>query len=874
MRENTLAGLEALIARRVQNVNLIQVTNNPLPLPEQKLLTVMTSVTPPRHGWSGRTFFVVDADASHASNPPRSEVELAYEPKAHRLVLTITPSTRRALGTATHVKVSYIDDFELELLRQLRACLQGSTRAPLVVDLWSRGALPAVPVVPTLNDEQQQALSAMTSGGAWLVWGPPGTGKTKVIVEAVSRALSQGHSVLIASHTNVAVDNVVESVVERVTEPGQVVRVGSTDKLTQKVREHPWLTVDKTAAVMTNRAARLQEIEGAIAANAAHPDRTHLSVVVQQLEQGNGLRLETALRAREAATTARHLAEDITMAGVESTRRLTALDRIDEAVQRSIASASRLPQLKHHAESTARTAYNAAQDVQVAERTLALLRVGHSDAVLKWSEATSAQHSWIAGLPWRRGEADARVRRAVELRDALAAELHCAQSGFETLRRAAAATGGEATRAHEQVQSAEFAGQHARELASEASTLQAAESTLQARLAQLESEYAEALRIVDAAPDHEEIISTARLDGTWEALAERDEYNERVAALEAAIRELNRQKKLLDDEYAATKRTLLENAPVIACTLSTLTTKAELSNRRFDTVIIDEAASAQIAQLVYAGSKADRCLAYVGDFLQNAPITDTDDAITEVDKQVLHWQQDDIFALLGVVDRASAQDNSRCVALRTQYRYPPIIAGVVNEFCYDGLLESSWRNNDDRLGQPYVVFVDTATHPEQGLRRTDASWIHPLGLDLIEAIHARHRDHSSTSMGLVCPYVAHARQAEALARRKTLAIECGTAHKFQGRQYDVVILDLMQDSGRLRWAAQADLSGNKHEVSAAKLLNVGITRAQQRLYIIGDWGVVRRTQTPGMMAIANLVGRAEFQLVSATDVLTIEHLQR
>ena len=76
----------------------------------------------------------------------------------------------------------------------------------------------------------------------------------------------------------------------------------------------------------------------------------------------------------------------------------------------------------------------------------------------------------------------------------------------------------------------------------------------------------------------------------------------------------------------------------------------------------------------------------------------------------------------------------------------------------------------------------------------------------------------------------------------------------------------MQDSGPLRWAAQADLSGNKREVSAAKLLNVGITRAQQRLYIIGDWRVVRSTQTPGMTAIASLVGRPGFELVSALDM--------
>lgn len=866
VREQTLRGLDALIARRLRQAKLVKVTNNPLPLPERKLLTVMTSVASPRSGWSGRTFVVLDADTASASDPVRTEVELAYEPSARRLVLTITPSIRRALGTATHVQVAYVDDFDLELLQQLRVRLEESTRAPLVVDLWSRVGLPPISSGSALNPEQQQALTAMTDGGAWLVWGPPGTGKTKVIVEAVAHALSRGRSVLITSHTNVAVDNVVESVAKTVTVPGQVVRVGASDNLTAKVSEHPWLTVDKAAAVMTDREARLHTIQSAIAMNRAHPDRNHLDVVVQRLEEGNGVQLESALRAQEAAITAQHLAEHISASTAESARRLAEIARIERAAEPSAIVASVLPELRDRAAAAASNAHRAAEDALSGERRLTSLRVAHSDSVLEWSKATSARQSWIAGLPWRRREADARVLRAVELRDALASEVQTAQAALDALAGEAAIMRGAATTAQEQVLVSESAERRTCELTRQASALRAEESAAQVHRAHVMEEHDEAQRSADAVSDHEGIIARAREDGTLEALAERDEYNGRVATLEAASRELDRQKKLLDDEYAATKRDLLEGAPVIACTLSSLTTKAELSNRRFDTVIVDEAASAQIAQLIYAGSKADRCLSYVGDFLQNAPITDTDDAITEDEKQTLHWQEDDIFALLGVTDRASAEENSHCVALRTQYRYPPVIADIVNDFCYDGLLESSWANSDNVAPTPYVIFVDTSDHPNQGLRRDNVSWAHPLGLDLIETIHARHQPEAIAPLGLVCPYAAHARRAEALARRKSLAIECGTAHKFQGRQYNVVILDLMQDAGPLRWAAQADLSGNKREVSAAKLLNVGITRAQQRLYIIGDWRVVRSTQTPGMTAIASLVGRPEFELISASDM--------
>ena len=72
----------------------------------------------------------------------------------------------------------------------------------------------------------------MTTPGAFFVWGPPGTGKTKVITAGVRAALAAGHTVLIASHTHVAVDNVLEGLVTGTAGssgapalvPGQVIR--------------------------------------------------------------------------------------------------------------------------------------------------------------------------------------------------------------------------------------------------------------------------------------------------------------------------------------------------------------------------------------------------------------------------------------------------------------------------------------------------------------------------------------------------------------------------------------------------------------------------------------------------------------------------
>lgn len=76
----------------------------------------------------------------------------------------------------------------------------------------------------------------------------------------------------------------------------------------------------------------------------------------------------------------------------------------------------------------------------------------------------------------------------------------------------------------------------------------------------------------------------------------------------------------------------------------------------------------------------------------------------------------------------------------------------------------------------------------------------------------------------------------------------------------------MQDD-RPRWVAAADLRGPKRAVSAAKLLNVAMTRAKRKLYLIGDWRFVRGHDTPGMQALTALERRANFEVRDLADYL-------
>lgn len=88
-----------------------------------------------------------------------------------------------------------------------------------------------------LTTDQRQAFAQALSQSITFLWGPPGTGKTRLLGALAWYFYKAGKRVLIASHTNQAVDGVVESLCSRVTERGRscipegtILRVGSMVK--------------------------------------------------------------------------------------------------------------------------------------------------------------------------------------------------------------------------------------------------------------------------------------------------------------------------------------------------------------------------------------------------------------------------------------------------------------------------------------------------------------------------------------------------------------------------------------------------------------------------------------------------------------------
>jgi hypothetical protein len=737
---------------------------------------------------------------------------------------------------------------------------------------------------PSLNDGQRQAWRACRAPGVHLVWGPPGTGKTMVIAAALQDLMAAGKSVLLVSGTNIAVDNALARAAQAIQPaPGQMVRAGNPhlaeiagnpavclQKLVhdqQQALEHQRVALEKEIAGLTASPARaeLEAAQGALAnfdpaaySAAAARQRDHEQLDRQQDDLAKLLRDATGLA----------------QADIQANNRL-------QLVTKEHSDAGVARQHLNEAAAAQRDLAEFKRAVAMAETAAAKFEGERDRLAADLLEARKNRRFGHGRLKGDVRETEELLRRATERREK-ARELLRQQAPYLEARIARLEADALPWTAAEMA----VLDQRLRDAQLESTRLAEARKAHAQRAQELSARVAELQAKPPVQPGDRDLLNWANGSNLPRRHAELPGLRRRAEDIDRDIARLEKRHEdvlsRMHREGTQVRREIVARAGVVASTLALLRMRPELRDREYDHVLVDEVSFASPPEVIYAASRAREGVILLGDFLQNGPI-EPDLFKDSADPLVQRWYFRDCFAFFGITDAESALRNPGCAVLTKQYRFGPVITQLANAVAYGGVLqvaESSSAEQGNQAsgdGQAEIVLIDVDGLGDElaGVRpgQKSGKWW-PIGALLGKSL-AEQRvrqaeeagEPAANKAGIVTPYAVQQDLVRDILNESDSneCIEAGTSHRFQGREFDTVIFDLVEDGNG--WVARSDLAGAPWAVKGLRMFNVGITRAQKRLYLIANGAAVRRADKGPLYAIRRLLEAGKIHLVFAATVL-------
>lgn len=360
----------------------------------------------------------------------------------------------------------------------------------------------------------------------------------------------------------------------------------------------------------------------------------------------------------------------------------------------------------------------------------------------------------------------------------------------------------------------------------------------------------------------------------------------KIDELRADIRNLDSKIAEIDAKLSEVEREVINRAAVLGATLTKTYLSDYIQARKFDTVILDEASMAPIPALWAAALLAENNLVIVGDFKQLPPIVLSNNDLPK------KWLGRDVFEASGIKKKWMKGDTpSHFVPLLEQRRMLPEIASVANKF-YDGQLVNAftepnqyegyknfeaWYVKGWRYDNP-VTLVDIGplnAWVTSVVKHGNSSRLNFLSatvaVDIAEQLLSPDRpariEGEPKRVLIVAPYRAHAKLVTILLKDfENLQDEviAGTAHSFQGSEADVVIFDTVVDEPH--WRVNFFMPSLDEDLKC--LLNVALTRAKYRLFVLGDFDYCQnrgRKAFLGKTLIPSLL--KQFPRIDARDIV-------
>ena len=241
---------------------------------------------------------------------------------------------------------------------------------------------------------------------------------------------------------------------------------------------------------------------------------------------------------------------------------------------------------------------------------------------------------------------------------------------------------------------------------------------------------------------------------------------------------------------------------------------------KFDLVIMDEAGQCNVAHALIPIVRAENLL-LVGDPNQLKPVILIEDHINEKLKDKFGVSELYDYKAFSILDVMRKHDNiSKYILIKYHYRCGKKIIKFSNDRYYQSALDLSYLKSD---GDVAFLNVKTSNVFEKNTSYEEA-------IEIVKYI----KRHNLKDVAIITPFVNQETLLKKLLIDNGLeSIPCGTIHSVQGAEKDVIILSTALSYKTSR--STYNWIKNNFE-----LLNVGSTRAKNKLIISGDMDSIKR----------------------------------
>jgi hypothetical protein len=287
----------------------------------------------------------------------------------------------------------------------------------------------------------------------------------------------------------------------------------------------------------------------------------------------------------------------------------------------------------------------------------------------------------------------------------------------------------------------------------------------------------------------------------------------------------------------------VNDARVVATTLSKAAIDPMIYQTQFDLIIIDEASMAYTPQIAFAATLGTRVV-ICGDFKQLPPIAVSRHRLAE------KWLKADIFHLADIASRVEQGCHPpHLLLLPVQRRMHPDISAFTNDFFYHSLVKDhpdirkqrTQVTNLDPFPGEAIFLLPLIDGLPWCLTDSGSRWNVMSSLVSLQLMLAAN-EAGMTSVGYVTPYRAQAKWMNRIIpvffNKRDIPtsadIFASTVHKFQGSEKDMILFDLTDSSPQEKAGMLLTKKGS------GRLINVSVTRAKSKFILLGDHQFVKR----------------------------------